>query len=164
MVWNRKTPGNLKDQRMLWQPLSVWIILLLGASILVAACGKKADPFIAKKKISASVTSITARYEKGIIKLDGELLWAGWRQDKDREKPKIRVDYGHYGPRNAPCATCPVDFTNHRIVSAIPTKDGRFVARLEVPEQEGVYLLRVRVVGEDGGLGPPSETGRVKIQ
>lgn len=162
MTHNKRNLWNLKGQKILWQPVSVWMMLVLGISMLVVGCGKKADPFIPKKKISALVKSITARYEEGIISVRGELLCAEKMDKGERDRVRMRIEYAHYGAGNVPCATCPVAFGHHKVISAIPCKDGKFVGRFEVPERDGIYLLRVRVIGDNGELGPPSEKIRVE--
>ncbi|RLB40343.1 MAG: hypothetical protein DRH12_10155 [Deltaproteobacteria bacterium] len=156
------TPVQHKTGTLL--PLIVGIWVALGLFTLIGACGKKGDPFVPEKRLLASFRGVTARYESGKVTFTGDLVGVEKSQDLQRGKIKIRVDYAHYTSNEVPCINCPVDLSEHRITVASVGKDGRFAVGLPVSEQEGVYVFRLRVVGENGGLGPPSEILRLVIQ
>ncbi len=131
--------------------------------LVVAGCGKKADPFIPKKKVSQVIRSLNGQYLDGQIVLKGRVMRPGtWRSARSREI-RLKVDYSRYGIGHGPCQDCPVDFKKHEMILARISQEGNLVARWPVTEGKGLYVFKLRVMGDDGGLGPGSEIVRVIV-
>ena len=140
------------------------ILLSIVGMLFISGCGKKADPFIPKKGVSQVVQSLTAQYLDGQIALRGRLLRPLTRTDGEPGVIKLRVDYSKYGIGHGPCQSCPVDFKEHKVILARVSEKGHVTARWQVPEGKGLYLLRLRVVGDNGTLGPPSKVVQMIVQ
>ena len=156
--------GSLRVSVPLLALAKALILLSMIGMLFVPGCGKKADPFIPSKRVSRVVQSLTAEYLDGQIALGGRLLKPLTRTDGKPGVVKLRVDYSKYGIGHGPCQSCPVDFREHEVILARVSEKGHVTARWQVSEGKGLYLLRLRVIGDDGGLGPPSEVVRIIVQ
>jgi hypothetical protein len=136
-----------------------FLAFLCALAILVGtlACGKKADPFLPQKGISAKVTDLKGVREKGNILLRGEI-----RGTKDVQG--ARVYYAQFPLEDPPCEGCPIEYQGHRSFGAeVVTQEG-FFCTLPVKVQRQVYFFRVNLIGSGGRMGPPSETVKVVIE
>ena len=135
------------------------LLALLGIFVgfTLLACGKKADPFIPKKRVTLIPTSIKARY------LDGKMLFEGRLSEIKGDtkvrpgKVLLRVEYNEYPEGKLPCDTCPIDFRAYETIVGQVSRDKTFVARWPMPHGKGTYVVRLRIVSKAGGLGPPSD-------
>ncbi len=136
-----------------------FLAFLCAFAILVAtlACGKKGDPFLPQKEVSARITGLRGELEKGNILLRGEI-----RGSKDAQG--ARVYYAQFPLEDPPCEECPIQYQGHQSFGAEVIKEEGFFCTLPVKVQRQVYFFRVNLIGPGGRMGPPSETVKVIVE
>ena len=125
--------------------------------MVTLSCGKKGDPFLPQKEISAKVTDLQGEREKGDILLRGKI-----RGPKEVEG--ARVYYAQYPIEKPPCEGCPIEYQGHQAYGADVVKEEGFLCRVTVKVQGQVYFFRVNLIGPGGEMGPPSETVKVVVE
>ena len=136
-----------------------FLAFLCALAILVPtlACGKKGDPFLPQKEVSAKVTDLRGEREKGNILLKGEIRGPKGVQG-------ARVYYAQFPLEDPPCEGCPIEYQGHQSFGAeVVTGEGFFCA-FPVKDQRQVYFFRVNLIGPGGRMGPPSETVKVVVE
>jgi len=138
---------------------SAALLALLGifAVFTLAGCGKKADPFIPKKPVAMIPSSIKAAYADGEVVFKGRVLGVKGGAKVRPGKLVLRLEYNQYPEGKPPCDTCPIDFGESETIVGRVSRDKTFVARWPVSRGKGPYVVRLRIVGNSGGLGPPSD-------
>jgi predicted small lipoprotein YifL len=136
-----------------------FLALLCALAILVAtlACGKKGDPFLPQKEVSAKVTDLRGEREKGNILLRGEIR-------DPRDVQGARVYSAQFSLEDPPCEGCPIEYQGYQSFGAEVVTEEGFFCTLPVKVQRQVYFFRVNLIGSGGRMGPPSETVKVVIE
>lgn len=75
-----------------------------------------------------------------------------------------RVYYAQYSPEEAPCAECPVAFHEYEVFDQEVIVEGEFLCLMPENEQGKVYFFRVRLIGAEGAMGPPSNTIKIAVE
>jgi hypothetical protein len=125
--------------------------------MVTLSCGKKGDPFLPRKEISAKVTDLQGEREKGDILLRGKI-----RGPKEVEGAKVY--YAQYPLGKAPCEGCPIEYQGYQAYGADVVKEEGFLCRIPVKVRGQVYFFRVNLIGPGGEMGPPSETVKVVVE
>jgi predicted small lipoprotein YifL len=128
-------------------------------AILVAtlACGKKGDPFLPKKEVSARVTDLRGVQEEGNIVLKGQI-------SDPKDVQGASVYYAQFPLEDPPCEGCPIEYQGHRSFGAEVVTEEGFFCTLPGKVQGRVYFFRVNLIGPGGRMGPPSETVKVVVE
>jgi hypothetical protein len=121
------------------------------------SCGKKGDPFLPQKEISAKVTDLQGEREKGDILLRGKIR-------APNEAEGARVYYAQYPLEKTPCEGCPIEYQGYEAHGADVIKEEGFFCRIPVKGQGQVYFFRVNLIGPGGEMGPPSETVKIVVE
>lgn len=129
----------------------------LGILMATLACGKKGDPFLPQKEVSAKVTNLRGEREKGNILLRGEI-----RGPKDVQG--ARVYYAQFPLEAPPCEGCPIEYQGHQSFGAEVVAEEGFLCTVPVKVQGQVYFFRVNLIGPGGRMGPPSERVKVVVE
>lgn len=120
-------------------------------------CGKKGDPFLPQKEVSAKVTDLRGEREKGNIVLRGQI-------SAPNEVEGARVYYAQYPLENPPCEGCPIEYQGHQSFGKeVVTQEG-FYCTVPIKVLGQVHLFRVNLMGPGGRMGPPSETVKVVVE
>jgi len=159
-----KKPIQLVYGILLGGPVVLWAMLGMFVALTLFGCGKKSDPFIPKKQVSQVLRSVKAQYLGGRVVFEGKFVEARAGSAIQSGKIRLRVEYNQYSNGKVPCDTCPIDFKEHDMIQGKVSQDGKFTADWLPPESKGLYVLRLRVVGKDGDLGPLSERIRVVVR
>ena len=135
------------------------LAFLCALAILMAtlACGKKGDPFLPQKEVSAKVTELRGEREKGNILLRGEIK-------APKEVQGARVYYAQFPLEDAPCEGCPIEYQGHESFGAEVVTEEGFFCTVPVKVHRQVYFFRVNLIGPGGRMGPPSETVKVVVE
>jgi len=140
--------------------ISRFLAFLCALGILMATllgCGKKGDPFLPQKEVSAKVTDLRGEREKGNILLRGEI-------SARKEVEGARVYYARYSLENPPCEGCPIEYQGHQSFGAEVVTEEGFLCTVPIKVPGQVYFFRVNLIGPGGEMGPPSETVKVIVE
>lgn len=129
----------------------------LGILTATLGCGKKGDPFLPQKEVSAKVTDLRVEREKGNIFLKGQI-------SAPKEVEGARVYYAQYPLENPPCEGCPIEYQGHHSFGAEVVTEEGLRCRVPVKVQGQVYFFRVNLIGPGERMGPPSETVKVVVE
>lgn len=137
--------------RFLFFPCALLVLMV------TVSCGKKGDPFLPQKEISARVTDLKGKREKGDILLEGKILGP-------KEVKGARVYYAQYPLEKTPCEGCPIEYQGYQAYGADVFEGEGFLCRIPVKDQGQVYFFRVNLIGPGGEMGPPSETVKIAAE
>ena len=129
--------------------LSIPVIFLV-----IAACGKKAPPFLPQNTFNAGVNHLP----------EGAILPSLESGESAALVKGARVYYAQYSPEDAPCAECPVPFHGYDVFNQEVIVEGDFLCRMPGNDQGKVYFFKVHLIGAEGIMGPPSNTVRVVVE
>jgi predicted small lipoprotein YifL len=133
----------------------LWALGILMATL--PGCGKKGDPFLPQKEVSAKVINLRGEWEKGNILLRGEI-------SARNEVAGARVYYAQYPLENPPCEGCPIEYQGHQSFGAEVVTEEGFLCIVPIKVRGQVYFFRVNLMGPGGEMGPPSETVKVVVK
>ena len=139
--------------------LSIPVIFLI-----IAACGKKAPPFLPQNTLNTCVNHLSGKWDEGEILLKGAILPSLESGETAGLIKGARVYYAQYTHENAPCAECPVLFHGYDIFDQEVLVDGDFLCHMPGNDQDKVYFFKVHLIGTEGTMGPPSNTVRVVVE
>jgi hypothetical protein len=125
--------------------------------VATLACGKKADPLLPQKEVSAKVTDLRGEWEEGNILLRGEIRGP-------RDVQGARVYYAQFPLEAPPCEGCPIEYQGYQSVGAEAVMEEGFLCTIPARVQRQVYFFRVNLIGAGGRMGPPSETVKVVVE
>jgi hypothetical protein len=125
--------------------------------MVTLGCGKKGDPFLPLKEVSAKVTGLRGEREKENILLRGEII-------APQEVEGARVYYAQYPLENPPCEGCPIEYQGHQSFGAEVVTEEGFLCKVPIKVRGQVYFFRVNLMGPGGKMGPPSETVKVVVE
>ena len=132
--------------------------------LAVAACGKKATPFLPESTFFAGVNNLTGEWDKGEILLKGPIMPPQESGETADLVKGARVYYAQYPLEEAPCAECPVAFHGYDTLDQKVITEGDFLCRMPGNDQGEVYFFKVHLIGAEGAMGPPSNTVRVVVE
>ena len=134
------------------------LLLCLTTAFFLGSCGKKGPPFVPKKRpIALELKDITVSWVQDGVRFEGKVRGPGADKLRRPHGLKIMIEHAWYGPGQAPCKSCPIVFTNKEVVSGTLGKGRSFSCSLPLPKRRGVHFFQIRVVGDNGVLGPVSE-------
>ena len=133
------------------------------AGVVIFGCGKKGDPFLPKKQDLQVLRSVKAQYVSGIVIFKGNLVASRARKAIQAGRIRLKLDYTHYSNGKVPCEGCPIELKEHDMIQGSVSQDGKFTAHWVPPENQGLYVLRLQVMGEDSCIGPPSRILSIDI-
>ena len=139
-------------------------LCILICILAIAACGKKAPPFLPQSTFRTGVMGLTGEWDQGEIHLKGSIqpsLDSGDTADSVRG---ARVYYAQYSLEAAPCAECPVTFHEYEVFDQEVIVEGDFLCLMPGEERGQVYFYRVYLIGAEGAMGPPSHTVKVAVE
>ena len=139
--------------------LSIPVIFLV-----IAACGKKAPPFLPQYTFNTGVNHLAGEWDEGEILLKGAILPSLESGESAALVKGARVYYAQYSPEDAPCAECPVPFHGYDVFNQEVIVEGDFLCRMPGNDQGKVYFFKVHLIGAEGIMGPPSNTVRVVVE
>ncbi len=132
--------------------------------LAIAACGKKAPPFLPQNTFTIRVNDLTGEWDKGEILLKGPILPSLDSGETTDLVKGARVYYAQYPLEEAPCADCPVPFHEYEVFDQEVILDGDFLCHMPGKGQGKVYFFRVHLIGAEGAMGPPSNTVEVVVE
>jgi len=142
-----------------------YIVLILLWAILLApvACGKKGPPFLAKKVISKRVEQLNAEWRNGGVVLKGQIV-----EPKDQEKDGSNVTgcivyHALFALEKPPCEGCPIEYRTYKnIEEEVIAREG-FSCRVPEMKKRGIHFFKVRLIGQNGEIGPSSNRAKLII-
>ena len=132
--------------------------------LAIAACGKKAPPFLPQSAFTVRVNDLIGEWDKGEILLKGPILPSLESEETADSVKGARVYYAQYSLEDAPCADCPVPFHEYEIFDQEVIVEGDFLCHMPCKDQGTVYFFRVHLIGAQGAMGPPSKTVRITVE
>lgn len=139
--------------------------LLLGGILLGGySCGKKAPPFLPEKTFNVRVSDLRGKCEGDSILLKAKISALNGAEMNAIQVKGARVYYAGYPLKNQPCEGCPLQYSAYREFGE-EVADGRdFSCRVPIYSRGKVYFFKVRLIGPEGTLGPPSSTVKVVVR
>ena len=89
------------------------------------------------------------------ILLEGKISGVS-EPEKDKTLAGLRVYVAQFPRENPPCADCPIEYKDYKDLGSEVIKGDGFTYRLKGRPADRIYFIRVRIIGPDGALGPPS--------
>jgi hypothetical protein len=132
--------------------------------LAMAACGKKAPPFLSENRFSAGVTELTAEWDKGEIVLKGFISPVPKSGQVVDYIKGARVYYAQYPLEDTPCAECPVEFHGFDTFGQEVVAEEGFMCRVPGRNQEMVHFFKVHLINAQDAMGPPSNTVKVVVE
>jgi predicted small lipoprotein YifL len=130
---------------------------------VLLACGKKGPPFLPESNITLTVRELSAQWKNGTVFLVGRI--ADFRGEK-RERSQIRgcrVYHAWYALEKQPCDGCPVDYSGYREINDEVLRGEEFFCEVTLNKKEGTHFFEVRLIGQGGAAGPPSNRTKLII-
>ena len=125
--------------------------------MVTVSCGKKGDPFLPQKEISARVTDLQGKREEGKFLLRGKVLGP-------KEVEGARVYYAQYPLEKGPCEGCPIEYQGHHAFGPEVVTGEGFLCTVPIRVPGQIYFFRVNLIGPGGEMGPPSETVKLVVK
>ena len=140
------------------------LIVAFGVFLLtLAACGKKAPPFLPERVMVLRVDRLNAGWEKGAVVLRGSVVDPQGRPQEGGNIIGCRVYHSRYSTEDAPCEGCPIEYGGFKVIKGgVITKEG-FHCPVPGIEEEGIHFFEVRLIGRDAGVGAPSNRAKLRI-
>lgn len=135
--------------------------LLLGSLLITPACGKKAPPYLPKKPFTAGIVDLKGKRSGEDIVLEGKIGGVS-EAGKEKQIAGLRVYMAQYPLEDPPCADCPIDYKNYKDLGPEVIKGEGFEYRLKDTSKDRIYFFRMRIIGSEGALGPPSNQVEIK--
>lgn len=138
--------------------------LFVGILLGMAACGKKAPPFLPQKDVPVRVSDLKGEWSDGNIVLKGTISGLkNTKKAKDQVKGS-RVYYGQYPLGSPPCDDCPIEYQGYQTFGSEVISEERFRCKLPVKAGGQIYFIEVHLIGPKGTLGPPSNRIKVVVE
>ena len=134
------------------------LVLML---LISPSCGRKGAPFLPQKSTNARVVDLKGTWQGGYIELKGVIVDSA---DPDSEVTGSRVHYAIYPVAEPPCDGCPIEFQGFHTYGTEVVREGRFFCKIPGALRGNIYYFEVRLEGEKGVLGPPSNRAKVVVE
>ena len=145
-------------------PRTVRFIVLTVLALAVAGCGKKGDPFLPKSKLGLVVQELQADLSNNTVVLRGRIPLGESAVQEAKQVAGMWLYHTRYGIDAAPCEGCPIDFPGHRQVKGKVLQGDQFSFTVRDKAKQGIHFFQVRLMAEDGGLGPPSNVAKLIVK
>jgi len=132
------------------------------AFLTLFACGKKGPPSLPQEAPSLRVEGLRASWQQGRVVLDGRAVGARGRDIKTTVTG-ARIYFASYPLEDAPCEGCPITYKDFKEVGAGVITAERFHCEVPGVEKEGLYFLKVHLLGKGGEPGPPSNRVQSRV-
>jgi hypothetical protein len=139
------------------------LIGLVAVTLVLGACGKKADPFLPKNELSLAVQQLEAERTNGAVALQGRIPKGTPAEQEAKRVVGIRLYHTRYKFQAAPCDGCPIDFPGYREVKDRVLRGNLFSYTVDRRPKRGIHFFQVRLMGEEGALGPPSNVAKLAV-
>jgi predicted small lipoprotein YifL len=134
-------------------------LVLLSVLLVQGACGKKGPPFIPENVFPLKVEALKGTYDDA-----GTLILTGIVRHGKANSEGISgciVYHALYPLDEPPCEGCPVKLAKLKTIRENVVSGDRFRCQLQGMNAPGIHFIRIRLLGEGGIKGPPSE--RIKL-
>lgn len=129
----------------------------------LAACGKKAPPFLTERSMALRVDRLSAAIEDVTFVLKGKVVSPGDQKEKLSDVVGCRVYYAWYDPKDPLCDGCPVEYQGFEEIKGAVFAEGRFHCRLSRQKRRGTWFFEVRLIGPKDTVGPPSSRAKLIV-
>ena len=137
-------------------------LVLLVMALIGPSCGKKGDPFLARKSTSLRVVDLKAAWQGDYIELKGGV--SDSPGTAGRAVTGSRIHYAIYPAAEPPCDGCPIAFQGFHTYGPEVVQENRFLCKIPGALRGNIYYFEVQLAGEKGVLGPPSNQARVLVE
>jgi len=138
-----------------------WLVLLMVA-LIAPSCGKKGDPFLARKSTNIKVVDLKGAWQGDYIELMGGVSDSAGTADT--AVTGSRVHYAIYPAAEPPCDGCPIAFQGFHTYGPEVVREERFLCKIPGALRGNIYYFEVQLAGEKGVLGPASNRVRVRVE
>ncbi len=136
--------------------------VVLGLVFLaLVACGKKGPPFLPESNMSYRVQGLTVEQKNGTFFFRGRIAALGGQKSAGSQVKGCRVYHTWYDLEKPPCDGCPVDYSGYREINDEVLRGEDFFCELTLNKKRGIHFFEVRLIGQSGAAGPPSN--RIKL-
>ncbi len=136
--------------------------LVIMLAFFLICCGRKSPLSPPKHRLPLRVILPKVKKEKGIWVIEGEIA-GKIKEYKISDIIGCIVHYSRFSLKNPPCESCPIYLGEEKQIKGNVIKGKRFFLRLTWLKKEGIYYLRIRLVGKNNSIGPPSELIKIKV-
>ena len=140
------------------------LALFLGILTLGSGCGKKADPFIPEKSFTPRVEALSGQWEGESLILKGKVVYSEGKGGTEDTVQGLRLYYASYPISEPPCPGCPVQFEGMWNFGPEIIEGDRFECRVNPDKTDRLYVIKARLIGPEGVLGPASDRLRMKAR
>jgi hypothetical protein len=132
-------------------------ILFLLLSLALISCGKKGDPFLPVVAEEGRVSILKGESNGENVDLTGRI------QGAMREGSTLRAYYAAYPLDQPPCEGCPIEYQGFESFDRDSVSGDGFTCRITGIQPGNLYFFEARIIGPEGGQGPPSNRVRVEV-
>jgi hypothetical protein len=126
-------------------------------------CGKKGPPVLPDRELPFYVQRLKADMKNGTVFLTGNVVAP--EIEEGSEAPLItgcRVYSSCFALNAAPCEGCPIDYKLHKELRWEGSGED-FECKLMDISEKGIYFFKVRLLGPNHAIGPPSNQVKLII-
>lgn len=141
--------------------LGVCLFFFVLVFVMLTACGKKGPPFLPQKQTPFRIQELTAEWKNGTVFFRGRVALFG--EEKSAHIKGCRIHHARYPLEKPPCDGCPIDYKGYRETEDMVLRGEDFFCELRMNKKRGVHFFEVRLIGESGDVGPPSNRIKLRI-
>ncbi len=144
--------------------IEIVVIILLSILFVITGCGKKGPPFLPEKVISLRVDRLSADWKNGTFQFLGGIAGPQDEIDASSSIKGCRIFYAFYPADNPPCEDCPIDYTVFKEIEDTLINESQFLCNVSGEKKKGIYFFKVRLIGQEGEIGPDSDRAKLVIE
>ncbi len=138
-------------------------VVLFLVIFLAISCGRKTTLYVPRHKLPFRVIYPEAKRKDGIWVIEGEI--SGRKKGYSlSDIVGCKIYYSRYSFENPPCEECPVYLGRSKEIRKNVIRDGKFFLELPWVKKEGIYFLRIRLLGNGNSIGPASEIIKIEVR
>ena len=144
-----------------WEALASCMICLYVFAF--AGCGKKGPLSLPKVVMPFAVTQLTAELEDSTVFFRGKIVGQKGQEVSLQDIVGCRIYHTRYAADNPPCEACPIEYQLYKEIKGEVIEDENFFCRVACPKKEGLHFFRIRLIGPDNSVGPPSNMAKIDL-
>jgi len=130
--------------------------------LFLICCGRKSPLSPPKHRLPLRLILPKVEKKAGVWVIKGEIS-GKIKEYKPSEISGCIVMYSRFSLENPPCESCPIYLGESKQIKEKVIKEGKFFLKVPWFKKKGIYYLRIRLVGRDNSIGPPSELIKIKV-
>ncbi len=137
--------------------------LLIMLAFFLICCGRKSPLSPPAHRLPLRVILPKAEKREGVWIIEGEIV-GKIKEYKISDVIGCIVQYSRFSLKNPPCESCPIYLGEEKRIKADVIKGEKFFLKMPWLKKEGIYYMRIRLIGKDNSVGPPSQLIKILIK